>query len=55
MIYNIYNEFIEVSVSDAGAELMSVKSRKDGTDICGKAIPNSGEDARTISFQYAEG
>ena len=39
MIYNIYNEFIEVAVSDAGAELMSVKSRKDGTEYLWQGNP----------------
>ena len=33
MIYTIFNEFLEVSVSDVGAELMSIRSKADGTEF----------------------
>ena len=32
MNYTIFNDFLEVTVSDVGAELMSVKSKKDSTE-----------------------
>lgn len=39
MIYTIFNDDIEVSVSDVGAELMSIKSRKDGTEYLWQGDP----------------
>lgn len=39
MLYTIYNDFIEVAISDVGAELMSVKSRDDGTEYLWQGNP----------------
>lgn len=39
MDYKIFNDVIEVTVSDKGAELMSVKSRKDGTEYLWQGDP----------------
>lgn len=39
MIYTIFNEFIEVQISDMGAELMSIKSKSDGTEYLWQGNP----------------
>lgn len=39
MNYTIFNDFLEVTVSDVGAELMSVKSKKDGTEYLWQGDP----------------
>lgn len=39
MNYTIFNDLIEVTVSDVGAELMSIKSRKDGTEYLWQGDP----------------
>ena len=39
MDYTIYNEFLEVTVSDRGAELMSIKSRENGTEYLWQGDP----------------
>lgn len=39
MLYTIYNDFVEVVISDVGAELMSVKTRDDGTEYLWQGNP----------------
>ena len=39
MEYTIFNDFIEVTVSDVGAELMSIRSKKDGTEFLWQGDP----------------
>ena len=39
MNYTIFNDLIEVTVSDVGAELMSIKSLKDGTEFLWQGDP----------------
>ena len=39
MNYTIFNDLIEVTVSDVGAELMSIKSKKDGTEYLWQGDP----------------
>lgn len=39
MIYTIYNDEIEVAISTMGAELMSIKSKKDGTEYLWQGNP----------------
>ena len=39
MNYTISNDQIEVVISDVGAELMSVKSKKDGTEFLWQGDP----------------
>lgn len=39
MDYTIFNDFIEVTVSDKGAELMSVKSKRNGTEYLWQGDP----------------
>ena len=39
MIYTIFNEFLEVSVSDVGAELMSIRSKAEGTEFLWQGDP----------------
>lgn len=39
MLYTVYNDFIEVKVSDAGAELMSIVLREDGTEYLWQGNP----------------
>lgn len=39
MIYTIYNDDIEVAISTMGAELMSIKSKKDGTEYLWQGNP----------------
>lgn len=39
MLYTIFNDFIEVTISDVGAELQSIRSKSDGTEYLWQGNP----------------